>query len=217
MNNIITFDAHYPNVSNAIPKLPFENVYPTHVILKTILDDEPDCMEDILVVSPDSGAMERARYYADMLGCDVGMSYKRRDLSRVVNGKNPILAHEYMGADVKGRNILIVDDMIASGQSMIEVAQCLRKRGAKKIYMAATFALFTEGINSFISAYENGVFDKLYSTNLSYIPEHIKEQKWYVDVDCSMQLAKIINALNSKKSLRELFDGEQQMLQIMKR
>ncbi len=217
VDNIITFDAHDPNVSNAIPKLPFENIYPTHTIVDALVEQEKSNIANLLVVSPDMGAMDRARYYADMLGTDVGAFYKRRDLSKVVNGKNPIKEHVYMGADVKGKNILVVDDMIASGVSMIEVAQELKKRGANNVYLAATFALLTEGTSGFVKAYEKGLFNKLYSTNLSYVPDSIKNEEWYVDVDCSMQLAQIINALNNKESLKELFDVKKQILDKIER
>ncbi len=213
VNNIITFDAHDPNVSNAIPRLPFDSFYPTHTILSRLIREEKNNIDNLLVVSPDMGAMERARYYAEMLGCDVGVFYKRRDLSKVVNGKNPIIEHAYMGADVKGRNIIVVDDMIASGQSMIEVARELKSRGANSIYLVATFALLTEGIEGFMNAYSDGVFTKLYSTNLSYVPDTIKAQEWYCDVDCSMQMAAIIDTLNKKLSIQHLCDGKKQILQ----
>ena len=217
VDNIITFDAHDPNLSNAIPRLPFENFYPTHTILSKLIKEENKNIDNLLVVSPDMGAMERARYYAEMLGCDVGVFYKRRDLSKVVNGKNPIIEHAYMGADVKNRDIIVVDDMIASGQSMIEVARELKKRGANNIYLIATFTLLTEGIQGFIDAYKEGIFTKLYSTNLSYVPDVIKQQEWYYDVDCSMQLASIIDTLNKKQSIQPFFDGKKQMLEEIKK
>ncbi len=152
VDNIITFDAHDPSICNAIPRLPFENFYPTHIILSELIDNEN--ILDVLVVSPDMGAMERARYYADMLNSDVGVFYKRRDLSKVVNGKNPIVEHMYMGADPKNKDIIVVDDMIASGSSMIEVAELLKSRGANRVYLIATFSLFTEGYDKFIEAYD---------------------------------------------------------------
>ncbi len=217
VDNIITFDAHDPNVSNAIPRLPFESFYPTHTILSKLLNEEKENIDNLLVVSPDMGATERAKYYAEMLGCDVGVFYKRRDLSKIVNGKNPIVEHVYMGADVKDRNIIVVDDMIASGQSMIDVAEELKKRGAKNIYLIATFALLTEGIEGFVKAYEKGIFTKLYSTNLSYVPEEVKSMEWYYDVDCSMQLATIIDTLNKKESIELLYDGKKQMLEEIER
>lgn len=203
VNNIVTIDAHDPNVSNAIPKIPFDNFYPTNFILKELLDQET--LDNILVVSPDMGAMERARYYAEMLGCDVGVFYKRRDLSKLVNGKNPIIEHTYMGADVKNKNIIVVDDMIASGNSMIEVARELKQKGANKVFLIATFALLTEGTKVFLEAYQNHYFDKLYTTNLSYVAEEIKKEDWYQEVDCSSLLSSIITTLHERKSLEEVF------------
>jgi len=210
VDNIITFDAHDPNINNAIPNLPFENFYPTHRILEELIDNED--INDMLVISPDMGAMERARYYADMLGCDVGVFYKRRDLSKVVNGKNPIVEHMYMGADPKGKDVIVVDDMIASGGSMIDVAENLRSRGSRKIYLIATFALFTEGTEKFNEAYEKGLFDKLYSTNLSYVPNEIKNNKWYVDVNCSQYIALIIDTFNKKKDIEPLWNGKKKII-----
>lgn len=210
VDNIITFDAHDPSICNAIPRLPFENFYPTHRILEELIDKED--INDMLVISPDMGAMERARYYADMLGCDVGVFYKRRDLSKVVNGKNPIVEHMYMGADPKGKDVIVVDDMIASGGSMIDVAENLRSRGARKIYLIATFALFTEGTEKFNEAYEKGLFDKLYSTNLSYVPDEIKNNKWYVDVNCSQYIALIIDTFNKKKDIEPLWNGKKKII-----
>ncbi len=210
VDNIITFDAHDPSICNAIPKLPFENFYPTHRILEELIDKED--VEDMLVISPDMGAMERARYYADMLGSDVGVFYKRRDLSKVVNGKNPIVEHMYMGANPEGKDVIVVDDMIASGGSMLDVAENLRKKGAKNIYLIATFALFTEGIEKFSEAYEKGLFDKLYSTNLSYVPDEIKANKWYVDVNCADYIALIIDTFNKKKDIEPLWNGKKKII-----
>lgn len=204
VSNIITFDAHDPNVVNAVPNLSFDNFYPTNIIIDAL--EENEHIDNMIVVSPDMGAMERARYYAGMLGCDVGLFYKRRDLTKVVNGKNPIVEHVYLGSDVKDKNILIVDDMISSGTSMIESAQNLKNRGAKKVYLVATFALFTEGIEKFNDAYNEGIFTKLYVTNLSYVPEEIKSKEWYTEVDCSILLARIINKLNKKESIAEIYD-----------
>ncbi|HHW69232.1 MAG TPA: ribose-phosphate diphosphokinase [Tenericutes bacterium] len=217
VNTIVTFDAHNPGICNAIPKLPFENFYPTHIILEKFIENETEDIGNLLVFAPDMGATERARYYAEMLGCDMGAFYKRRDLSKVVNGKNPIIDHVYMGPDIKGKNAIIVDDMIASGQSMIEVAELLKDKGAKNIYLVATFALLTEGVENFVKAYEKGIFTKLYSTNLSYVPEKIKKERWYCDVDCSYQIAQIINYLNNKKSLAPLYNGKKDILDKIER
>lgn len=210
VNHIVTFDAHDPNVSNAIPNLPFENFLVAHDILDRIVEKES--INNLLVISPDMGAMERARYCAEILDCDVGVFYKRRDLSKVVNGKNPIVEHIYLGADVKNKDIIIVDDMIASGLSMLEVATNLKENGANKVYMVSTFALLTEGPDKFISAYNNGLFDKLYSTNLSYVPDIIKNEPWYEDVDCSNRLARIINILHNKQSTQTIFNSKKKIL-----
>lgn len=215
VDNIITFDAHDPSICNAIPRLPFENFYPTHNILEVLINKEN--INDLLVISPDMGAMERARYYADMLGCDVGVFYKRRDLSKVVNGKNPIVEHMYMGANPKNKDILVVDDMIASGGSMIEVAEELKKRGARNIYLIATFALLTEGINKFNEAYEKGLFTKLYSTNLSYVPEEVKKLDWYEEVDISEYLALIINTIHQSENIEVLWNGKKEIINKIKR
>lgn len=215
VDNIVTFDAHDPSICNAIPRLPFENFYPTHTILEELIENED--IKDLLVISPDMGAMERARYYADMLGCDVGVFYKRRDLSKVVNGKNPIVEHMYMGADVIGKDVIVVDDMIASGGSMIEVAEHLREKGARNIYLIATFSLFTEGTEKFVQAHEDGLFNKLYSTNLSYVPDEIKNNEWYVDVDCSKYLALIIYTFNKKGDVENLWNGKKKIINKIKK
>ena len=213
VNNIITFDAHNPNVCNAIPNLSFDNFYPTNIILEHMLKNKPNIFDDTLVISPDMGAMERARYHAEIIGCDVGVFYKRRDLSKVVNGKNPVVAHVYMGADVKDKNVIIVDDMIASGGSVLEVAKELRERGAKTINIICTFALFTEGINKFKEAYNNNCFDALYTTNLSYIPNDFSSLDWFNVVDLSKLTAQIIDKLDRKESVSDLLDGRKDMFQ----
>lgn len=215
VDHIVTFDVHDPNVGNAIPNLPFENFYVAHEILNDLIDNED--INNLLVVSPDMGAMERARYFAEMLGVDVGVFYKRRDLSKVVNGKNPIVEHVYLGTDVKGKNVIVVDDMIASGSSMIEVAKDLKQRGANKVYLVATFALLTEGPDVFIKAYQEKLFDKLYATNLSYVPDQIKEEKWYHSVDMSEKMARIINTMHKHESLKPLFNGKKEILDKIER
>ena len=206
VTNILTFDAHDPNVINATPNLSFDNIYPTNTIIKQMVKNAPSIFENALVVSPDFGAMERARYYAEIIGCDVGVFYKRRDLSKIVNGKNPIVAHTYMGSDVKGKNILIVDDMIASGGSVIEVAQKLRQMGAKNICITCTFALFTEGFEIFKNAKHEGIFDTLYTTNLSYIPKEITDNDWFYSVDMSYLVAQIIDSMDKKEPLTKYFN-----------
>ena len=203
VDSIITFDAHDPSICNAVPELEFDNFYPTNVILKELLDGE--ALNDILVISPDMGATERARVYAEILSSDVGVFYKRRDLSRVVNGKNPIVEHMYMGPNPKGKDIIIVDDMISSGNSILEVADMLKKKEANKIFLVTTFALFTEGIDLFDKAYKDRLFTKLYTTNLSYVPDYIKDKEWCYDVDLSKYLAYIIDTLNKKENVQELW------------
>ena len=192
VNNIITFDCHDPNVSNAIPNLPFENVFATETIIKEIFKNEEIDKEKMITISPDMGAMERARYYAEILRCDVGLFYKRRDLTKLVNGKNPVVEHVYLGKDPKDYTVLVIDDMVASGGSMLDVAKELKSRGAKKIFLIATFALFSAGIDKLQKAYDEGLFDRMYSTNLTYVPDEIKKLEWYHDVDCSKLLAKTI-------------------------
>lgn len=192
VNNIITFDCHDPNVSNAIPNLPFENVFATETIIKEIFKNENIDKEKLLTISPDMGAMERARYYAEIFRCDVGLFYKRRDLTKLVNGKNPVVEHVYLGKDPKDYTVVVIDDMLASGGSMLDVAKELKSRGAKQIILVATFSLFSAGIEKIQQAYDDGLFDRLYSTNLTYVPEKIKKLEWYHDVDCSELLAEVI-------------------------
>ena len=206
IKDIITFDAHDPNVQNAVPNLPFDNFYTTNDILRTFLENEDINQENLLVISPDMGAMERARYLAEILKVDVGMFYKRRDLSKIVDGKNPVVAHEYLGKNVKDKDIVISDDMIASGGSMIEVARELKQKKAHKIYCFSTFALFTMGSQIFDDAYNRGWIDKIYTSNLSYIPEEIKNKKWLEVVDCSSYAAHIIDTLNKDESITDLIE-----------
>ena len=211
VDNIITFDAHDPDVCNAIPNLSFDNFYPTNIILEQMLKEDSSFFDNTLVISPDMGAMERARYHAEIIGCDVGVFYKRRDLSKVVNGKNPVVAHVYMGTDVKDKNVLIVDDMIASGGSVLEVATELREKGAKTIKVICTFALFTEGIQKFKDAYNNNLFDALYTTNLSYIPNEYSSLEWFNVADLSKLTAEIIDRLDRQESVSDLLDGRKDM------
>lgn len=215
VNSIITFDAHDPNIRNALQHCSFDNLYPTYSILKDFVENERVDFNKLLVVSPDTGAVDRAIYYADMLGTDVGIYHKRRDYSKVVDGKNPIVAHEYMGADVNGKNVIIVDDMIASGQSMIDVAEQLKERGAEKIYLIASFALFSDGkksIDTFDKAYENEIFTKCYASNLSYVPEEVQNKEWFHLADCSKYLAKLIHTLSNHESISPLLNSKEKIL-----
>ena len=172
-----------------------------------------------MIVAPDTGAMDRAIYYADSLGVDVGVFYKRRDFSKVVNGKNPIVEHKFLGNDVEGKDLIITDDMIASGTSILEVAYDMKKRGANKIYLVATFPLFTEGeksVKAFDDAKKQDIFYKLYTTNVTYVPDYIKEKDWYKEVDCSKYLAKIINAIYERDSIRPFLDNRAKLNEKMK-
>ena len=213
ISHIITFDVHDKEVANAVPNLPFENFYPSNIILEELADNED--IKNVLVISPDMGAIERARYYADMLKCDVGMFYKRRDLSKLVDGKNPIVEHAYMGADVEGKTAIVVDDMIASGASMIEVGEKLREKGAEKVFFIATFSLFTEGNEIFEKAYKEKVFDKLYTTNLTYIPDKYKENSWLKVVNCSKRIAQIIDYIHKGKSLNRIVNGNERIIKLL--
>lgn len=215
VKNIITFDAHDPNVQNAIPNLSFENFYASNVMLKTFIKENEVDVNKLMVISPDTGAMDRALYYANILGVDVGVFYKRRDVSKVVHGKNPIAEHKYMGKNVKGYDVIVVDDIIASGDSMLEVAERLKEEGANNVYLMSTFALFTEGTERFQEAYNNKLFKKMYSTNLSYIPDVIKTFEWFGEVDCSKFLAKIINTLNNDESMSPLLQGNQKIIALI--
>ena len=218
VKDIITFDAHNPNVQNAVPLASFENLYATYDIVKTFFEDEPALLRDkndLLIISPDSGGMERAIYYASVLDNDVGMFYKRRDFSTIVHGRNPIVQHDYLGRDVTGRNIIIIDDMIASGESILDIAGELKKRGAAKIFVATTFALFTEGAAKFNEYYEKGLIDRVYSTNLSYIPEEFLAYPWLRQVDMSRYIAQIIEHLNHSKSIEPLIDSTEKLRQTI--
>lgn len=206
IKGIITFDVHDPNIQNAIPNLPCDNFFTTNDTLKDFLNNEVIETENLLVISPDMGAIERARYLAEILKVDVGMFYKRRDLSKIIDGKNPVVAHEYLGKNVKDKDIIIVDDMIASGGSMIDVARELKQKKAKKIYCFATYALFTQGYEIFDDAYAKGWIDKIYTSNLSYIPENIKNKEWLHIVDCSLYAAHIIDTLNKDESITDLIE-----------
>lgn len=206
---IITFDVHDPNVQNAIPCLSFKNLYPTYIILEDFICHEKFNLSNMLVISPDAGAVDRAVYYADVLGSDVGIFNKRRDLSVVVDGQNPIVAHEYMGRDVAGRDVIVVDDMIASGSSILDVASELKRRQARKIYLFCTFALFTGGASRFEKAHQDGYIDKIYTTNLSHIPPNVAAQKWLKIVDCSSLAADVVSTLYHHDSLTNILKGKE--------
>lgn len=199
VSNIITFDAHDPRVQNAIPLSGFDNFMPTYQFLKALLRSVPDLQidnEHLMIISPDEGAMHRAVYFSNVLGVDMGMFYKRRDYSTIVNGKNPIVAHEFLGDDVTGKDVIIVDDMISSGESMLDVAKKLKERGAGRVFVCTTFGLFTEGFDKFDDYYEKGYITKVITTNLTYLPSIVNEKPYFVTADMSKFLALIIDSLN---------------------
>ena len=217
--NIITFDAHDPRLTNAVPLLSFDNVMPTNEVLTTLLNHMPDLdfdKEHFMVVSPDEGAMSRNMYYSSVLGCNLGMFYKRRDYSRIVQGRNPIVAHEYLGDSVEGKTVFIADDIIASGESMLEVARELKKRGAKRIITNATFPLFTSGVEKFKAAVEEGVLDAVLGTNLTYRKPELLAQPWYFDVDCSVHTAYYVAAINHDMPFTTIYDPNAETKKLLK-
>ena len=209
VDNIITFDAHDPRIQNAIPLHGFETVRPAYQFVKSILTSEKDIKIDadhLMIISPDEGGMKRAVYFANVLGLDMGMFYKRRDYTRIVGGANPIVAFEFLGSSVEGKDMIVVDDILVSGDSALEVAQALKKRGAKRVFLCATFGLFTEGFDKIDKAYENGIIDRIFTTNLIYQPEELLKKPWHYSCDMSKFIAYIIDTLNHDTSISDLLD-----------
>lgn len=197
--NIVTFDAHDPRVQNAIPLSGFDSFNPPYQFIKALFREIPDLVADkdhLMIISPDEGAMHRAVYFSNVLGVDMGMFYKRRDYSMIVNGKNPIVAHEFLGDDVSGKDVIVIDDMISSGESMLDVAKQLKERHAKRVFVCTTFGLFTNGFEMFDEYYENGYISKVITTNLTYLPPVVKEKPYFITADMSKYLAIIIDSLN---------------------
>ena len=211
VKNIITFDAHDPRVQNAIPLGGFETLYPTYQMLKALFEREKDLRLDtdhMIVISPDEGAMKRSLYYASMLGVDVGVYYKRRDYTRVVDGQNPIIQHEFLGRDedVAGKDALLCDDLLSSGGSLLDIAEDLKARGANRIFVAVTFALFVSGLDKYKAAYEQGLISRVYATNLTYRRPELSQMPWFVEVDMSSFAAYLVDMLNHNGSISPLFD-----------
>ena len=207
VDNIITFDAHDPRVQNAVPLSGFENVHATYQMIKACLRYDEHIMldkENTMIISPDEGAVGRCMYYSSVLGMDLGMFYKRRDYSTIVDGKNPIVAHEFLGNDLTGKDVIVVDDMIASGDSMVDVARELKKRKARRVLVFSTFGLFTEGAEKFNKAYADGLIDAVFTTNLVYRSPELLAAPWYHEVDMSKYIALLIQTLNEEKSISEL-------------
>ena len=220
VSNIITFDAHDPRICNAIPLHGFDDVQPTYQMVKALVRSVPDIMIDkdhMMIISPDEGAMQRCMYYSSVLGLNIGMFYKRRNYSVVVNGKNPIEAHEYLGQDLHGKDVLIVDDMISSGESLLDVATQLKSRGAKRVFACASFGLFTDGCAKFDKAFEDGVIDRVLSTNLVYRRPELADREWFVEVDMSKYVSYIVETLNHDTTISELLDPVSKINALMEK
>ena len=215
VSNIVTFDAHDPRVQNAVPLMGFDNVSPSYQVLKCLLRSIPDIRldrEHLMVVSPDEGAMSRNMYYASVLGIDLGMFYKRRDYARVVNGRNPIVAHEYLGNSLEGKDVFIADDIISSGESMLEVARELKKRNASRIF---AYAIFTNGLDEFDRAYEEGLLSGVFGTNLTYRSPELLSREWFHEVDVSKYIAYFIAAINHDMSVSAIIDPHEKIRQLL--
>ena len=220
VDNIITFDAHDPRVQNAIPLHGFETVQPAYQFIKGLLTHVKDLKinaDNMMVISPDEGGMSRAIYIANVLGLDMGMFYKRRDYARVVNGRNPIVAHEFLGSSVEGKDMIIIDDMISSGESVLEVASALKERKANRIFVFSTFGLFTAGLEGFDKAYEEGIIHRVLTTNLIYQPPELLEREWYIDCDMSKYIAYLIDTLNHDTSISDLLNPVERIQSIVSR
>ena len=220
VESIITFDAHDPRVQNSIPLNTFETVQPTYQFIKAILKNVPDIKMDadhMMVISPDEGGMSRAVYFANVLGLDMGMFYKRRDYTKIINGRNPIVAHEFLGDDVEGKDILIVDDIVSSGESMLDVASELKRRKANRIFVVSTFGLFTGGLDKFDKAYEEGLIYRLMTTNLVYQSPELLTKPYYINVDMSKYIALIIDTLNHDNSISGLLNPVERINKVLEK
>ena len=220
VENIITFDAHDPRVQNAIPLKGFETVQPIYQFIKSLLKTEKNLQIDsdhMMVISPDEGGMKRAIFFANVLGLDMGMFYKRRDYTQIINGRNPIVAHEFLGTDIEGKDVVIIDDMISSGESMLDVAKELKRRKASKVFIFSTFGLFTNGLAKFDEYYQNGLIDRIFTTNLVYQTPELLTKPYYTSVDMSKYIALIIDNLNHDDSLSELLNPTKRINRILEK
>ena len=218
VQNLITFDAHDPRVMNAVPLMGFDNVMPTYQVLKCMFKHVPDLSLDrdhFMIVSPDEGALNRNMYYASVLSVDLGMFYKRRDYSRIVNGHNPIVAHEYLGSSVEGKDVFIADDIISSGESMLDIAVKLKEKGAKRIFGYATYAIFTNGLDSYDKAYEQGIIDGVLGSNLTYRTDELKNREWFFEVDVSKYAAYLVAAMNHDMSFSSVLDPHEKITALL--
>ena len=220
VSNIITFDAHDPRVQNAIPLNGFDNFFPTYQFLKALVKEVKDFKLDndhLMIISPDEGAMSRAVYFSNILGVDMGMFYKRRDYTKVINGRNPIVAHEFLGSNVEGKDVLVIDDMISSGESMIDVARKLKALHAKRIFLYSTFGLFTNGMEKFDEAYKEGLFYRVLTTNLVYQTPELLSREYYISCDMSKYIALLIDTLNHDASVSDLLDPYERIHRFLDR
>ena len=218
--NIITFDAHDPRVQNSIPLNGFDNFFPTYQFLKALIKNVDNFQVDndhLMIISPDEGAMSRAVYFSNILGVDMGMFYKRRDYSTVVNGKNPIVAHEFLGDSVEGKDVVIIDDMISSGESMLDVAKQIKERHANRVFICTTYGLFTEGMDKFDAYYEKGWIDKVITTNLNYRIPELLTRPYYVEANMSKYLASIMDIINHDVSVEKVRSSNEKIMDLMKR
>ena len=218
ITNIITFDAHDPRVQNAIPLAGFENVRSAYQMIKALFREFPDIEIDpdkTMIISPDEGGMSRCVYYSSVMGIDLGMFYKRRDYSIIVNGKNPIVAHEYLGRDVQGKDVIIVDDMISSGESVIDVAKQLKDKGANRIIVFTTFGLFSNGLENLDKAYEDGIITRIFTTNLIYRTPELLARPWYSEVNMCKYVAYIIDTLNHDQTISHLLDQSKKIHAVL--
>jgi len=216
--NIITFDAHDPRVQNAIPNCGFENVPPIYQMIKAIINNVPDINLDkdhLMVITPDEGGMKRSITYSNMLGVDLGMFYKRRDYSVIKDGRNPIIAHEFLGDNVRGKDVIVVDDMISSGDSVIDVCSQLKDRGAERVFVCTTFGLFSSGLARMDAAYKAGLFDKIFTCDMVYTPDELKTREWYVSVRMSKYIAFLIDTMNHDKSLSRLLSPSDRIQKLL--
>lgn len=218
VTNFITFDAHDPRVQNAIPLAGFDNFTAHYQFLRALLENEDDLLidkEHTVVISPDEGALDRAVYFAGVLGVDTGMFYKRRDYTKIVDGKNPLVAHEFLGENIDGKDVFIIDDIISSGESILDTAKQLKKMNAKRVFLCATFGLFTNGLKKFDEAYEQCVFDRIITTNLCYLPPELKEKPYFLEADMSKFLASIIDFTNHDSSLGNVLTPTEKIHKIL--
>ena len=220
VSNLLTFDAHDPRVQNAVPVMGFDNLMPEYQVLKKLFKDFPDLStdkNDFMIVSPDEGALNRNMHYASVLGVELGMFYKRRDYSRIVDGRNPIVAHEYLGASVEGKDVFVADDIISSGESVLDIAENVKDRRANRFFAYATYAIFTNGLEKFDKAYEQGLIDGIFGSNLTYLKPELRNRPWFHEVDVSKYIAYFISALNHDVSSSSLLDPHSKIEALLKK